>query len=246
MLSRYQRIARSLRERITGGDLPPGSRLPTEKQLAAEWSVSIPTIRQAVDELQGEGLIEKRQGIGTFVRAPRARITYTGGQLGLGPLSHAVSLHTQAEETEVPADGPVSALLRVPAETLVTRYKYVSRHDGSPYVLAEVFVPQGAPGFSLPSDRLSPWGCDFRRWLTARGVHTDTVQRVSARPPTPDEADDLEITIRSFVLAVERTTTDEDGRVVEGARLVLPSDRADAVFTSRTPHISNDELEGAR
>jgi GntR family transcriptional regulator len=246
MLTRYRRIARSLRDRITSGELAPGSRLPTEWQLAEEWDVSLPTIRQAIEDLQSEGLVVKRHGIGTFVRSAHPRITYSGDHLGPDPLTQAISLRTRVEESEEPADDSTAALLRVPAQTLVTRYTYVSKHAGLPYILATVFVPYADGRFRLPRHRPSPWGCDFRRWLAERGMHTATSERVMARPPTPDEAEALDITVRSCALVVERTTTDADGRVAEAARLVLPGDRADAVFTSHAPHVPNEELEGAR
>lgn len=46
--SRYEEIAESLRQAIRGGVHPPGSRLPSESDLAAEWGASRGTVRQAV------------------------------------------------------------------------------------------------------------------------------------------------------------------------------------------------------
>lgn len=228
------------------GDIPKGSRLPTEKELAAEWGVSPPTIRQAVDDLQSEGLVVKRHGIGTFVRSAYPRITYGDDQVRPGTLGRAVSLRTRVDEAEEPADGPTASLLRVPTQTLVTRYTYVSKHGNLPYVLASVFVPGVDSAFAIPHGQLSPWGRDFRDWLVERGAVVSTVEHVTARPPDPGEAEVLDLTVRSCVLVVERTTTDADGRVAEAARLVLPGDRADAVFADHAPHALNEQLEGAR
>ncbi|WP_435866031.1 UTRA domain-containing protein [Streptomyces wedmorensis] len=58
-------------------------------------------------------------------------------------------------------------------------------------------------------------------------------EKVCARPPTPVEAKTLRISSTLAVLEVTRVATDATGRIVEAALLVLPGDRADAVFTTR-------------
>ncbi|MFD7117530.1 GntR family transcriptional regulator [Streptomyces sp. NPDC056652] len=60
--SRYLEIAEALRQSILSGEHPVGARLPSESDLAARWSVSRGTVRQAVGLLASEGLIGSRQG----------------------------------------------------------------------------------------------------------------------------------------------------------------------------------------
>ncbi|MBC3840197.1 winged helix-turn-helix transcriptional regulator [Streptacidiphilus sp. 4-A2] len=59
--ARYRAIARELAQRIDSGDLPPGSRLPTEDALAEQYGVHRLTARQAMVELRTSGLVETRQ-----------------------------------------------------------------------------------------------------------------------------------------------------------------------------------------
>lgn len=66
--SRYRRIARDLRKRIQDGDLAPGDRLPSEKELEDEFDASRNTIRLALGTLRNQGLVESRAGRGTFVQ----------------------------------------------------------------------------------------------------------------------------------------------------------------------------------
>jgi transcriptional regulator, GntR family len=65
----YQQLQRSLREAIQKRVLGPDDALPPERDLADELSVSRITVRKAIDGLVEEGLLVRRQGAGTFVRA---------------------------------------------------------------------------------------------------------------------------------------------------------------------------------
>jgi GntR family transcriptional regulator len=67
---RYHRIAEALRERIRGGELHAGERLPNQRQLAKSFGVTLMTLRQALELLERENLIARRHGLGTFVAAP--------------------------------------------------------------------------------------------------------------------------------------------------------------------------------
>ena len=64
---KYQEISDRLRRGILAGVWPVGTRLPTEKELVQTTSFSLNTVRRAVDVLVDEGLVERRQGAGTFV-----------------------------------------------------------------------------------------------------------------------------------------------------------------------------------
>ncbi|HEY3398971.1 MAG TPA: GntR family transcriptional regulator [Armatimonadota bacterium] len=65
---KYRQVKDSLAKDIEAGKYQLGERLPSEKELAREFEVSIITIRQAVEALSREGFVEKVQGSGTFVR----------------------------------------------------------------------------------------------------------------------------------------------------------------------------------
>jgi len=62
-----EQTAEQIRGLIVGGRLAPGSRLPTEPQLAGSMGVSRGTVRSALHQLCREGLLWQRQGKGTFV-----------------------------------------------------------------------------------------------------------------------------------------------------------------------------------
>lgn len=63
----YRQLAGVLRKRIRNGELPPGRRMPSEKDLHDEFGLARETVRRALALLRLEGLVEVRQGHGTFV-----------------------------------------------------------------------------------------------------------------------------------------------------------------------------------
>lgn len=63
----YQSIAADLRRKIESGEWPPGTRLPTKRELAARYQVNPATIDHAMILLKAEGLVVGHRGIGTWV-----------------------------------------------------------------------------------------------------------------------------------------------------------------------------------
>lgn len=67
-IARYIQLATLFRRRIEAGHWPLGSQIPTVDELAVEFGVARATIRQALDFLEEERLIERYRAKGTFVR----------------------------------------------------------------------------------------------------------------------------------------------------------------------------------
>jgi GntR family transcriptional regulator len=63
----YQQIVDHLKREISEGRLKPGAALPSFRQLAEDLLVSVITVKRAYEDLEREGIIFRRQGLGTFV-----------------------------------------------------------------------------------------------------------------------------------------------------------------------------------
>lgn len=63
------RVVTGLKDQITSGELPPGTKLPSESRLIETYAVSRTVVREAVSRLSAEGLVETHQGRGSFVLA---------------------------------------------------------------------------------------------------------------------------------------------------------------------------------
>ncbi|HHP7234965.1 MAG TPA: GntR family transcriptional regulator [Desulfobacterales bacterium] len=66
----YRQLADVLLAKIRAGEYQPGERIPSEHQLASEYSIGRPTVRQAIDQLVRKNLLKRRRGSGTFVCRP--------------------------------------------------------------------------------------------------------------------------------------------------------------------------------
>ncbi|MFJ5805081.1 GntR family transcriptional regulator [Streptomyces sp. NPDC093093] len=228
--TRRHAIADDLRNQISTGRLKAGERLPSEAQLAARYRVSTPTLRNALALLQGEGLIEKIHGSGNYVRHPLRRILYVGG--GCAPAAQTPTewdLHTTVRTTQLRAHGHLTALLKVSPRSPLTEILCLSHEGESPHSLARIYVPGDLAPAGIPGEVLVARLADMRPPLA------EVQEKASARLPTEEEATVLRISSTLAVLAITRIATDTTGRVVEAALLVLPGDRADAVFTIRHP-----------
>jgi len=82
----YQHVAQQVADLIHSGELPPGNRLPAERDLAKRLGVSRPTIREAMIALEIAGLVEVRTGTGVFVKAAAAVVpTASPSPFDVGP-----------------------------------------------------------------------------------------------------------------------------------------------------------------
>lgn len=226
-LPAYLQIEEDLTARIESGEVAAGDRLPTERELAEQLSVSRMTVRHALGRLQQRGLITRRQGSGTFVAAPKLRqdashlhgfFEETVGQ-GVLPLTRLL------ERVEVVATRVLATVLEL--RTGETVYKIVRLRSarGSPVVLETSYFPaRRLPGLlDLDLEHASIYrlmDAHFR----ARPIRaTQSLEPVSADPA---QAAVLGVPIGNPLMLVERTAWDRSGWPVEHAIDLYRGDRS--------------------
>lgn len=105
----YKKIQGAIRRRIDAGQLKPGNIVPSERQLARIYRVSLMTARHALTELARDGIVERRHGAGTFVAPPRVQFNKLLGyteqmaSLGLTANSRIVASTVANREPEIAA-----------------------------------------------------------------------------------------------------------------------------------------------
>ena len=156
---RLQKVSLSTRaqhyllELIEAGTYQPGEQLPSEADLAVQLGISRPTLREALLNLEQEGVIVRRHGVGTFVRPAYAR-RLEGGLERLESIlelaaRQGLQLHFRALEIEQEPAGPeLASILHLPAGEPLTRVQRVILVDGTPVAYMLDVVPSAllAPG----------------------------------------------------------------------------------------------------
>ncbi|GGZ10194.1 GntR family transcriptional regulator [Streptomyces poonensis] len=257
MAKAYERIADDLRQRIRAGEWGPGERLPAETKLAEDFRKSLPTLRQALGVLQAEGLIEKQHGRGNVVRKARRPVTRTNErhqwekdrarqtleerqQTGATERDTGLTISDlvfSAEFKEIEADEDLAEAFGVPVGTRLLERVYRTRYreEDSPFNVSRsrLLYETAAANPDLLDPDNEPWPGGTQNQLHTVGIEVDrVVERVTARPPTFEETEELELTAGVAVMVLRKTSIDTDGRVVEVADVTLPGDRTVLEFTT--------------
>ena len=145
----FRRLQANLAELISS--LPAESRLPSEPELARRMGVSRATLREAMRSFEGQGLIRRRQGVGTFVVA-KVPVLDSGLEVleSIETLAQRTRLSVKTGELQVQqvdADEDNAAALKVPVGTYLTRVGRVIYTENRPIAYLVD---------TLPADILTP------------------------------------------------------------------------------------------
>jgi GntR family transcriptional regulator len=225
----YYQLENLLREKINSGGFAPGDRLPTESELILQYGVSRITVRQALQALADDGLIERRQGRGTFVAERRTRKRKFAGVTHLtGSLDELIEMGRETpvqllEMNRVEADAHEAELLGLKPGEPVYRLKRLRARDDQPYSLILNYLPAEI-GARLTREELSR-GVLLQLLETKFGLHlTEARQQITAELADPYVAQLLKVRVGSPLLSIERTVYDKDGRPVEYVHTLYRSD----------------------
>ncbi|MFG3699392.1 GntR family transcriptional regulator [Micromonospora sp. NPDC047620] len=235
----YYQVYEALRQRLGGSDLPPGSRLPTERAMAEQLGVSRATVREALTRLERDGLVNRRQGDGTYVAEPRVEHDMRflhGFSAELARRGHRVRSKVLAMGTVRPSARLCEVLRVADGPDTVIELRRVRSLDGSPVSLETVW---------LSADRCAPLlGVDLNDRSLYDSLRAFGIQPVRGHEQlTATILDDFEATcldqrVGAPAFLVERVTYDAADHPVEYVKSVLRADR----FTIRT----DLDLEAAR
>jgi GntR family transcriptional regulator len=208
----YQRVAADLRAAVSGGEYPPGSRLPSETELARRYGVARGTVRQALATLAAEGLVSTTKGARRLVlQQPRLQafnelrsFSEWAQAMGETPGGRVVALvrreatPTEAEQLDT---GRVYHLTRV---RLLSGRAVMIERTAYPDRIGALVAGMDADHESITS-RLHELGVLF-----ANAAHT-----LSAVLATAEDARLLGIRPRAPLLRELRRSTDPEGAPLE-------------------------------
>jgi GntR family transcriptional regulator len=211
---KYAQVIGEMQRRIESGEYPPGSLLPSEHQLSAEFGIARPTVVRALRVLRQDGWIETQQGKGSFVRGRPALAGVTAQRRGLAELDRDESRESGELVSAGTAAAParIAALLELAAGTELICRRRLIRRDGDASEIVTWWLPPGlAGGTGLDGPGPVPGG--VRTLLArARGVRADhVVERVTARRAAPHEVRLLGISRSAPLLALYVSARDASG-----------------------------------
>ena len=202
-------------------DAEPGAPAPSERELVQQFGVARMTVRQAMDALVTEGLLERIPGRGTFVARPRrgvGRLNSFSEEMGrVGHTSENQTLHARLGQA-----GPgVARALGITAGDAVIHWKRLRCSDGEVVAIEDAYLNEILlPGFLQHGTPTSLYEA-----LGARGLRpTEVEDSISADRASADEAAILEVDEGDPVLRHARRAV-SDGRIVEVSRTCYRHDR---------------------
>ena len=230
-VSLWRQIEEQISDDIASGMIAPGSRLPTEHDLAEWFNVNRHTVRRAMKALEQEGLIRIEQGRGTFVHEHvidypvRRRTRFTENIMAQRRQPGGWVLLSE----RVKASPDVAEALELDEGALVSLIRTIGEADGRPISVADhFFCAERFPGMieAFEESRsiskvLAQFGvADFFRKIT----------RVTTRMPDADESQLLSQPPNRPVLVAESINVDTDGRPIEYGLTRFAGDRVQLLF----------------
>jgi GntR family transcriptional regulator len=210
----YLQLRDALAERIAHGEWKPGTAIPNESDLAREFGVSSGTMRKALDMMEGEHLLTRRQGRGTFVNDQSSdemamrfnNVRAKDGQRVSGRVR-------TVEMTEGKVNDRERDRLGLQASDTVYRLRRVRLQGDKAFMTEESVYPTSLfPGLTEsknPSHRITVLAQQYRLLLGK------AEERISLGKANQTVATDLAVQADSPVLVLDRVVHDLDGRPVE-------------------------------
>ncbi len=214
---RYYKIYRLLKHAIESGQYVDHKAMPGENLLAEKYKVSRLTIRRSLELLQREGLVERRQGSGTFpvagnaaaqpLRADINKLVAHLNKMGTGTEARVLSFGYET------ANEMARHQLELPANSKVQKAIRVRYHNKVPFSYLVTYVPEDI-GRRYTKEDLER--APLQALLRGLGIRLGSAeQSFTATAADAHHAEALHVGISSPLLCIKRLNRDTQGRPVE-------------------------------
>ena len=215
-VSRYIQLATLFRRRIEQGVWKTGAQIPTVDDLAVECGVARATIRQALGQLEAEGLIERFRAKGTFVRKPPET-----NRLWCEVETDWSGLLRAREGAEIEVLGETRGVLEIPAPPAemgvkAPRYTHIRRRhwrDGQPFLVTEVFLDQRLRSKVTAADLRGKTALKLASGIPGVQI-TEAWQTLTIGTADVETATALQLPLNAPVALVRRAAMDQNGVLI--------------------------------
>jgi GntR family transcriptional regulator len=212
----YDQLRQLIIDGIERDGLQPGDPLPGEHRLCAQYGISRTVVRQALAQLEHEGLVERVKGKGTFVARPRTAESLVHTLVGLFEEVEQRGGHVRSDvlrHERIAADEAVAHALEIPVGApvvLLERLRYV---DDDAWSLSTTWMPEDVGAVTLDVDLREQ---SLYRLLAEHGIRaTHGVRSAEATVATHEQAQRLGVSAGSALLRLRSVSRDATDRPIE-------------------------------
>lgn len=221
----YIQLREIVRNKIDNGEYPPGTAIPSENELAETYGINRITVRNAMDALVNEGLLQRVQGKGVFVVGSRLEQDveeFGGFILTAGHGTKTSNVKEQVKSTR-PAGDKYARIFGIGPDTPIFYLRQLILQGEEPISADEIFIPQdilpnldmvNSSVFSM-SEVFAFYGVEMNSMKQDMKIVVDN-PRIKKLLDMPDEV---------ALIMMECTYSDKNGRVIEYSRSYYRSDR---------------------
>lgn len=212
----YDQLRRLIVDGIDRDGLQPGDPLPGELRLCEQYGISRTVVRQALAQLEHEGLVERVKGKGTFVARPRTSESLVHTLIGLYEEVERRGGHVHSDvlrhETGS-ADEDVAHALEIPLGAPIVLLERLRLIGGEPWSLSTTWMPEEVGRLTLDAD-LSD--ASLYGLLGAHGIRaTHGIRSAEATVATHEQAGLLGVSAGSALLRLRSVSRDAEDRPIE-------------------------------
>ncbi|MCE5265550.1 MAG: GntR family transcriptional regulator [Deltaproteobacteria bacterium] len=234
--SLYLSVKDEIVDSISRRELKPGDKLPSEYELAKKFGVSRMTLRESLRALEEEGLLARRQGVGTFVKARSHRIkSILDINYGVSEMITNMGFRPGTQEhkvEDVRADVHLAKTLNIAESAKVITIERVRTADGIPVVYSLDMIPDSILPDTEDIKKLDGSVYDYLE-QKCHVILSSSMARLFPTKAIRKLADKLNIKIGSPLFLLEQTDTDQAGMPVVFSREYFVSDYFDFVIYRR-------------
>lgn len=216
-LPRYHQVREKLSAEIAARRWKPEEAIPSETEIASVHQVSIGTVRKAIDSLVADGVLERFQGKGTFVRRPDFQSSFfrffrfatVGGEARV-PVSRILKREV------TPLTNVVAAALKLAVGTPAIRFSRLRLIDDRPLVLEDIWLPHARFKALLAIDPREFGDLWYPLYEENCGVMVASAQEtLSAEAVSARNARRLKLEAGEPVIVIERVAMSADRQPLE-------------------------------
>ena len=234
--SLYLFVKDEIEELIAKGEFKFGDQLPSEHDLSRRYRVSRMTLREALRALEEEGLVARKQGTGTFVKASSQRIkSILDVNYGVTEMIKNMGFHPGTKEIkveEVLADSHMVKALNVKEGSKIITIERVRTADNAPVVYTLDMIPVSVLSNIDDIKELGESVYDFLE-KKCNVVLSSNTARLFSTKATRKLANKLKIKLNSPLFLLEQMDTDQTGKPIMFSREYFVNDYFDFVIFRR-------------